>query len=125
MSESLYLEQIMDHYKNPRNFGCLEKYTFKHAENNPLCGDEIQIEVELNSNKVSEIRFSGKGCAISQASASMLTEFVKEKTIDEIKKLTRDNVVKMLGIKIGAVRIKCAVLALVALKNGIKNFEEK
>ncbi len=121
----IYREQIMDHYRNPRNKGHLEEFSFKHTENNPLCGDELEIEVKMDGEEISDIKFSGKGCSISQASASMLTEFVKNKKINEVNELTRDDIIEMLGIPIGPVRVKCAVLALVALKNGIKLFLEK
>lgn len=120
MTDSAYREQIMDHYRNPRNKGHLENFSFKHSENNPLCGDEIEIEVKLNGDEVEDINFSGKGCSISQASASMLTEFVKHKKINDVNDITREDIIEMLGIPIGPVRIKCAVLALVALKNGLK-----
>lgn len=123
MSESIYREQIMEHYRNPRNQGHLENFSFKHSENNPLCGDEIQIEAEIKGGIISDIRFSGKGCSISQASASLLTEFVKGKELKKISELTSKDIIEMLGIPIGPVRIKCAMLALVALKNGIKNFQ--
>ncbi len=123
MSDSAYREQIMDHYRNPRNKGHLQDLSFKHTESNPLCGDELEIEVKIDAEKISDIKFSGKGCSISQASASMLTEFVKDKKINEVNELTREDVIEMLGIPIGPVRIKCAMLALVALKNGIKEFE--
>lgn len=123
MSDSAYREQIMDHYRNPRNKGHLQELSFKHTENNPLCGDELEIEVKVNGDTISDIRFSGKGCSISQASASMLTELVKQKKINEINEITREDIMDMLGIPIGPVRVKCAMLSLVALKNGIKEFE--
>ena len=122
MSDSAYREQIMDHYRNPRNKGHLENLSFKHNESNPLCGDELEIEVKLDRETISDIKFSGKGCSISQASASMLTELVKNKKITEVNELTREDIIEMLGIPIGPVRVKCAVLSLVALKNGIKEF---
>lgn len=122
MTDSAYREQIMDHYRNPRNKGHLENFSFKHSENNPLCGDEIEIDVKLNGDEVEDINFSGKGCSISQASASMLTEFVKHKKIKDVNDITREDIIEMLGIPIGPVRVKCAVLALVALKNGLKEF---
>ena len=122
-SDSAYREQIMDHYRNPRNKGHLQEFSFKQVENNPLCGDELEIEVKLDGEIISDIKFSGKGCSISQASASMLTEFVKNKKINEVNELTREDIIEMLGIPIGPVRIKCAVLSLVALKNGIREFE--
>jgi len=122
--ESLYREQIMDHFKNPRNFGQLDSCSFKFVDQNPFCGDEIEIFVKVENTKIADIKFTGKGCSISQASASMLTEVVKGKTLAEVESMRREDVVEMLGIPIGAVRTKCAVLSLVALKNGIAKFKK-
>jgi len=121
--DELYREQIMDHYKNPRNHGVLENFSFKSFDNNPLCGDEIEVRAIVEGNVIKDVRFTGKGCSISQAAASMLTETVKGKTLAEVKQLNRDNVIEMLGIPVGPVRVKCAVLSLVALKNGIAEFQ--
>ncbi|MBI4141024.1 SUF system NifU family Fe-S cluster assembly protein [Candidatus Woesearchaeota archaeon] len=120
--DELYREQIMDHYKNPRNHGVLENFSFKFFDNNPLCGDEIEIRALVEGNVLKDVRFTGKGCSISQAAASMLTEIVKGKTLAEVQQLNRDNVIELLGIPVGPVRVKCAVLSLVALKNGIAEF---
>lgn len=112
----MYQEIILDHYRNPHNKGEMKDATVRAHDYNPLCGDEIAMYLKINSNKITDVRFSGKGCAISQASASMLTDFVKGKTLDNIKKLGRDDVLKMLGIEISAVRLKCALLSLKVLK---------
>ena len=124
IGEGIYRENILDHYKNPRNYGILKNSDISHKENNPLCGDEIKIEIKMNSNKIKDIRFSGKGCAISQASASILCENLVGKSFKEIKKLTRDNVTENLGIELSPIRIKCAVLALYILKNCIYIYEK-
>ncbi|MBI4142049.1 SUF system NifU family Fe-S cluster assembly protein [Candidatus Woesearchaeota archaeon] len=121
--DELYREQIMDHYKNPRNHGILEPFTFKFFDNNPLCGDEIEVRAFVEGNVIKDVKFTGKGCSISQAAASMLSETVKGKTLSDVQQLTRDDVIEMLGIPIGPVRVKCAVLSLVALKNGIIEFQ--
>ena len=121
-TSELYREHILDHYKNPRNFGILKSADIRQREFNPLCGDDLEFNIKLDGNKIEDVRFKGRGCAISQASASMLTEFVKNKKINEVNELTREDIIEMLGIPIGPVRIKCAVLSLVALKNGIKEF---
>jgi len=121
--DELYREQIMDHYRNPRNCGKLDKCSFTFFDTNPLCGDEIEIAAHVEDNKIKDIRFTGKGCSISQAAASMLTESVKGKTLADVQALTREHVIEMLGIPIGPVRVKCAVLSLVALKNGIVEFQ--
>lgn len=121
--DELYREQIMDHYRNPRNHGVLENFSFKFFDNNPLCGDEIEVRALVEDNVIKDVKFTGKGCSISQAAASMLTETIKGKTLADVQGLTRDHVIEMLGIPIGPVRVKCAVLSLVALKNGINEFK--
>lgn len=123
--EGMYRENILDHYKHPHNKGELENPDIKFTENNPLCGDVISINLKVNNKKVKDIKFSGRGCAISQSAMSMLTDEIKEKTFEDIKNFKTEDVVNLLGIEIGPVRIKCAVLGLVAVKNGIKEFEGK
>ncbi len=122
--EGIYRENILDHYQNPRNLGRIENPHINHKEFNPLCGDEIEIFLKLNSTKVVEVKFQGRGCAISQSAASMLTESLYGKTLEEIKNLTRDDIVEMLSIPIGPVRVKCAMLSLDTLKNGILIYEK-
>lgn len=117
--EDLYREVILDHYQNPRNYGTLEPADISHQEDNPVCGDQIRLDLRLKDGRVSEVRFSGHGCAISQASASMLTEAIQGKTLEEIKSLSKDDVLNMLGIPLGPVRIKCALLSLKVLKAGV------
>jgi nitrogen fixation protein NifU and related proteins len=113
---SIYQEIILDHYHNPHNFGSLKSPTKKNQTLNPSCGDKITMEVVDKSGKVVEIAFSGEGCAISMASASMLTDFAKGKSLEELKKLTPDSIISMLGIEVSASRLKCALLPLEALK---------
>jgi len=125
MSLALYKEQILDHYRNPRNFGRLENANIKNREVNTLCGDEIEMQLKLNSNKVEEVKFIGNGCAISLASASMLTEIVKGKSLEELKNIEKEDILNLLNIEISTVRLKCALLSLDALKNGILNYEVK
>ena len=122
--EQIYQENILDHYKSPRNFGKIAKATVHHHEYNPLCGDEIEMFLMIEKGKVSEVRFHGHGCAISQASASMLTEQIKGKGIEELKKLTKEDILEMLGIPISPVRLKCALLSLDTLKNSILIYEK-
>ena len=122
--EMMYQEQILDHYKSPRNFGKIENASVHHHEYNPLCGDEIELFLILNDKKVVDVKFHGKGCAISQASASMLTEQIKGKSIDELKKLTKESILEMLSIPISPVRLKCALLSLDTLKNSILIYEK-
>jgi len=121
--EELYKENIVDHYKHPHNTGKLTDCTFMHRELNPLCGDDITVYAKIKNNKITEFTFVGKGCAISQASISMLTDHVKEMTLEEAKIVTRDDLLKLLGIPIGVVRMKCALLSLKTLLKGIQKFE--
>ena len=123
--EGMYRENIIDHYKHPHNHGTVGNADIRQTENNPLCGDVVTVSLKLNEGKVKDIKFEGRGCAISQAATSMLTDDIKGKTLEEIKKISREDVVNMLGIEIGLVRTKCAVLGLVAIKEGIKQFENK
>ena len=123
--EDMYREHILDHYKHPRNFGKLEPADIDHREDNPLCGDDIRMMVRIaEDEQVVEVKFIGRGCAISQASASMLTSRIKGKPLAEVKALTRDDVVAMLGIPISPVRLKCAILSLVVLRDGIELYEK-
>ncbi len=121
-SELMYREHIMDHFRNPRNYGHLTSCSFKHKEFNPLCGDEISVEIKLNGDIIEDISFVGRGCSISQASASMVTEELKGKTIQEVKSLDRNFVLGLLNIEITPVRLKCALLSLCAVKEGVKEF---
>lgn len=115
--DDFYKENILDHYRNPRNAGTLEHFTHSHEENNPLCGDVIRIDLHVNEdNVIDQVAFKGKGCAISQASASMLTEMISGKSLEEAKKIGKENILEALGIEIGPVRMKCALLPLKVLK---------
>jgi nitrogen fixation NifU-like protein len=115
----LYREVILDHNRNPRNKGTLDPADFSYEDTNPLCGDEIRIDLRVVDDRVAEIRFSGRGCAISQASASILTEMVDGRPLDEIKALTKDDLLEELGIPLSPARLKCALLGLKVLKAGI------
>ena len=125
MSSDFYRELILDYYRNPRNFGKLDPHDIDAKDLNPLCGDEIemQIRVSAEKDKIEEIRFIGKGCAISQASASMLTELAKDKPLDWVKELSREDILKMLGTNdLGPARIKCAMLSTKVLKTGVYSY---
>ena len=115
--DDFYRDYILDHYRNPRNFGHLEHYDAEAEDLNPLCGDQIRMELRLDDGVVSDLRFSGKGCAISQASASMLTETVKGMKLSEVAKLSKDAVLENVGIGISPTRMKCAMLGLRVLKS--------
>jgi nitrogen fixation protein NifU and related proteins len=117
MAYDMYQELILQHYRSPRNFGALEHPSLVGEESNPLCGDHIrmQLEVDPSSHVVREVRFDGDGCAISMASASMLTEKLKGRSIDEVGRLTRDDVLKLVAIPLSPVRVKCALTGFSAL----------
>lgn len=117
--DDIYRQNILDHYQNPRNFGTLEHPDISAEDSNPLCGDEIRIDLKVKDGVIEDVRFSGKGCSISRAAASMLTEEIRGKTLDEVKRIGRDDVLEMLGIELGPVRLKCALLALKTLKVGV------
>lgn len=115
----LFRENILDHYQHPRCHGTLEDADVSYEDANPLCGDRIRVDVRVRDDRIEQVRFSGHGCSISQAAASMLCEHVEGRTLDEVKKLTRQDVLDMLGIELGPVRLKCALLALKTLKAGV------
>jgi nitrogen fixation protein NifU and related proteins len=115
--DDFYRDYILDHYRNPRNFGSLERVDVEAEDLNPLCGDQIRMQLKLDDGVVSDVRFSGRGCAISQASASMLTERVKGMKLAEIAKLSKDVVLEDVGIGISPTRMKCAMLGLRVLKS--------
>lgn len=117
--EDMYRENILDHYQNPRHYGTLEDPDISYEDDNPLCGDIIRLDIKLDDeDRISQVAFSGEGCAISQASASMLTEEILGKTMDEVKQISKDDILEMLGIQLGPVRLKCALLSLKVLKAG-------
>ena len=122
--DDIYRENILDHYKHPRHRGTLEKADITYEDANPLCGDKIRMDLKIDDGKISDIRFSGVGCSISQAAASMLCEEVQGKSLDEVKKIGRDDVLEMLGIELGPVRLKCGLLALKTLKAGVYGIDQ-
>ena len=117
--DELFRENILDHYKHPRNRGTLEHPDITYEDANPLCGDRIRMDVTVKDDRIDQVRFSGVGCSISQAAASMLCEAVEGKTLDEVRKLSRDDMLEMLGIELGPVRLKCGLLALKTMKAGL------
>ena len=114
----LYREQILDHARNPHNFGEIEDPDFTYEDSNPLCGDRVRIDVKVEDGIIADIKFSGRGCAISQASASMLTDMMKGQKVDEIRELSAEDMLDELGIQISPARVKCALLGLKVLKSG-------
>ena len=118
--DDLYREYILEHYRNPQNYGTLTEPTFEAEGQNPLCGDELHVQLLVDDDsRVEQIRFTGQGCAISQASMSILSEEIVGKSLDEIAAMDKDDVIALLGIELTPVRLKCALLGLVVVKMGM------
>ena len=118
--DDLYREQIIERYKSPQYRGHLDPHDIYFEDDNPLCGDHIEITIRVDeSDRVVEAAFDGKGCAISQASADLLVESIHGKSLDEVKEMKKEDVLDMLGIELGLVRLKCALLSLKVLKAGV------
>jgi len=123
--DDLYREIIIDRYKNPVFRGSVDPHDIAFEDDNPLCGDHIRIELSVDENGiVKEAAFDGHGCAISQASADLLIESIIGKNIDEVKQISKDDLLEMLGVELGPVRLKCALLALKVLKAGVYGLGE-
>jgi nitrogen fixation NifU-like protein len=123
--DDLYRELIIDRYKNPHFRGSLDPHDITFEDDNPLCGDHIRIDLRIDGeNRVSEVAFDGHGCAISQATADLLAESVVGKSLDEVKKISKQDILDMLGIELGPVRLKCALLSLKVLKAGVYGLGE-
>ncbi|MEI6687970.1 MAG: SUF system NifU family Fe-S cluster assembly protein [Thermoleophilia bacterium] len=116
MDDELYRENLMDHYRHPRNHGTLEHPDCEAEGKNPLCGDEVEIDVQVADGRIAAIRFAGNGCAVSQAATSMLTELVEGLPVEEAAALPSQAIIDELGIPLSAMRVKCAVLGLGTLK---------
>lgn len=119
MVDSIYREIILDHFRNPRNKGTLDPHDYTYEDTNPLCGDEVRIDLRVVDGVVTAVSQQGRGCAVSQAAASILTEMVERKHLDEVKALTKDDLLDELGIPVSPARLKCALLPLKVLKAGI------
>ena len=118
--DDLYREIIIEHYKNPAHKGVLEPNDITFEDENPLCGDHIRIDLRVNADQViTEAAFSGHGCAISQASADLLLESIIGKSIEYVKKMPKEELLELLGIELGPVRLKCALLPLKVIKAGV------
>lgn len=123
--EDLYREIIIDRYKNPVHKGSLEPHDIAFEDDNPLCGDFIRIELRISEEEIiEEAVFGGHGCAISQASADLLLDEIIGKSVDEVKGLSKEDILDLLGIELGPVRLKCALLSLKVLKAGIYGLGE-
>jgi len=123
--DDLYREVIIEHYKNPSYRGHLDPHDIQFEDSNPLCGDHIEITLQTaEDGTVKDARFDGRGCAISQASADLLIESIIGKPLDDVKQLNKDSILEMLGIDLGPVRLKCALLSLKVLKAGVYGLGE-
>ncbi|TKX79495.1 Fe-S cluster assembly sulfur transfer protein SufU [Halorubrum sp. SD626R] len=122
LGSDMYRQQILDHYKNPRNYGELEEPDFTHVGENPSCGDTIRMDVDLDEagERIEAVRFTGDGCAISMASASMLSERLHGMAVAELHEMDTDDVTEMLGVDISPMRVKCAVLGRQVAQDGSK-----
>jgi len=118
---SMYREHILDLYKNPSNYGELPKPTNEHTEHNSLCGDEITIQINSDKGKIKEVKFNGSGCVMCMVSASLFTDKIKGMKISDVKKLNREDILKLLKIKINSARLKCVLLPLDAVKGALKD----
>jgi nitrogen fixation NifU-like protein len=117
--EDLYREVILDHYRNPRNRGSLDPADFSADDTNPLCGDRIHMDLRVEDGRVTDVAFTGQGCAISQAAASMLTEMIKGKTLEEVRGIDRAAMLEELGIEVSPARMKCAMLGVKTVHGGL------
>jgi len=121
----LYKEKVMDHYHNPRNRGRLEEPDFATGQFNPSCGDSVGFDGRVSEGLLQKLMFTGDGCAVSQAAASMLTECCVGKTLEELLELDKDFMLKLVGMPLGPMRIRCALLPLQALHKGIEDFKKE
>lgn len=122
---SIYQEIILDHYRNPRNQGVLKMPTHEASMNNPTCGDRLCMQVLIKNDIIEDVKFNGSGCAISQASASILTEFLLGKSVEEVRRMKKEDLLDLLGIELSLTRLKCATLSLDTLQKAFQNPHEK
>ena len=120
---NIYQEILMDHYRNPRNNGVLAQCDFRAEQRNSSCGDEVLFMGVICDHTLVDVAFQGKGCVISQATASLLSDLVKNKSLDDILALDNNDLIAMLGMELGPVRLLCALLSLAALQNGIREYK--
>jgi nitrogen fixation protein NifU and related proteins len=123
----MYQEIILQHYRAPKNFGTIADPTLTGEESNPLCGDHLRIDLRLDAGRtrVEEVRFSGDGCAISVAAGSMLTEAIRGKPMPEVRKMTQDDMLKLVGIPLSPVRVKCALTGFAALGRALHSADAR
>jgi nitrogen fixation NifU-like protein len=123
--DDLYREVIIEHYKNPSYRGVLDPHDISFEDDNPLCGDHIRIDLRVDDDgKITDARFDGHGCAISQASADLLIESILGRSLEDVKAMSKQDILDLLGIDLGPVRLKCALLSLKVLKAGVYGLGE-
>lgn len=122
---SLYQDQILDHYRNPRNYGSLDHATHRADAKNPTCGDSLHMDIAVQNGTISDVRFTGSGCAISQASASLLTEYVKDQTIERVRAIEPRDVLELLRVALSPARLKCGLLSLETLHKALRSDKDK
>lgn len=125
IAEDMYREELLEHYRNPKNRGTIEMADINYRDFNPVCGDEIEIYIKTKAGRISEVKFTAKGCAISQAAASILTESIKGKNLKDVERISNDTMLSMLPVKVSHLRIKCGLLALKAVQKGIMVYRGK
>ena len=125
IEQQLYREQLLERARNPTHYGELKGCTIKKRDTNPLCGDEVTIMATINHNKITALRFTGKGCALSTAATSLLCEHAEGKPIKSAVKLQRKDMEELLGATVSISRVKCIMLGVIALKKGIVEWESK
>jgi nitrogen fixation protein NifU and related proteins len=123
--DDLYRDYILDHYRHPHNFGVLETPTASYEGANPLCGDRITMMLDVEDGIVKDVAFTGRGCAISQASASLLTDEIKGKPVAEVEKMTPDDLLDLIGVDISPARLKCALLSLDTVAHALAEEADK
>ena len=125
MDNQLYRDIILEHWKHPQNYGTIYNADVTIYDYNPLCGDSIQINLKINKGNIDDIKFSGEGCAISRASASILTEYTKKKSVQKILNMSQKDFLKLLGIQLTPARLKCALLSYSVLQRGLQTINPK
>jgi nitrogen fixation NifU-like protein len=124
--DDLYRQQIIDRYKHPLKRGVLDPHDISYEDENPLCGDKLRIDLRVGPDgRITQAAFSGDGCAISQASADLLTEYIEGKPLEEVRSLSKEDLLDMLGIELSPIRLKCALLSLKVLKAGAYGIKEE
>ena len=119
----LYQEELLEHYNNPKHRGIIAGADFTVEDYNPSCGDRVEFSAKISNGALGEIRFEGSGCVLSQATASMLSEYCTDKTLEEVEMLTKEEIVALVGLTLGPTRIKCVLLPLFVLQEGVRKYD--